>query len=276
ISEATYRLLHGLLACRDLGFQRLKGVYCVLGERTDSRSEGSTEVGRTPLVGREQEVALILDRWEQVKEGVGQVVLLSGEPGIGKTRLLQVLKERITNEPHVRWECRCSPYHQDSAFHPVIELVQRALEFGRDDSVAEKGRKIAAGLHRYGLFGAEALSLWASLLSVPVPEDHPPLNLTPQRQKQKTLEAILELLLALATREPLLFIVEDLHWVVPSTLELLGLVVDQVATASVLVLLTGRPEFRPPWAPRAHVAQLMVNRFTRRQPAGMVEGGVGR
>jgi class 3 adenylate cyclase/predicted ATPase len=281
ISEATYRLLHGIFACRDLGFQPLKGVstpmraYCVLGERTDNRSEGTTEVGRTPLVGREQEVALILDRWEQVKEGVGQVVLLSGEPGIGKTRLLQVLKERIANEPHVRWECRCSPYHQDSAFHPVIELVQRALAFGRDDSAAEKCRKIAAGLHRHGLADAEALSLWASLLSVPVPEDHPPLNLTPQRQKQKTLEAILELLLALGTREPLLFIVEDLHWVDPSTLELLGLVIDQVATASVLVLLTGRPEFRPPWAPRAHVAQLMVNRFTRRQAEVMVGWVVG-
>jgi class 3 adenylate cyclase/predicted ATPase len=277
ISEATYRLLHGLLACRDLGFQRLKGVsttmraYCVLGERTDSRSEGSTEVGRTPLVGREQEVALILDRWEQVKEGVGQVVLLSGEPGIGKTRLLQVLKERIANEPHVRWECRCSPYHQDSALYPVIELVQRALEFGRDDSAAEKCRKIAAGLRHYGFADTEALSLWASLLSVPLPEDHPPLNLTPQRRKQKTLEAILKLLLAMATREPLLFIVEDLHWVDPSTLELLGLVIDQVATASILMLLTGRPEFRPPWTPRAHVAQLMVNRFTRRQTEVMVE-----
>src|SRR5262245_22968033 len=213
ISEATYRLLHGIFACRALGFLPLKGVstpmraYCVLGERTDSRSEGTTEAGRTPLVGREQEVALILDRWEQVKEGAGQVVLLSGEPGIGKTRLLQVLKERITNEPHVRWECRCSPYHQDSAFHPVIELMPRAFAFGRDDSAAEKWHKIAAGLHRHGLADAEALSLWASLLSVPVPDDHPPLNLTPQRQKQKTLEAILELLLALGTREPLLFIV---------------------------------------------------------------------
>jgi len=186
-----------------------------------------------------------------------------------------VLKERITNEPHVRWECRCSPYHQDSAFDPVIELVQRALAVGRDDSAAEKCHKIAAGLHRHGLADAEALSLWASLLSVPVPEDHPPLNLTPQRQKQKTLEAILEFLLAVATREPLLFIVEDLHWVDPSTLELLGLVVDQVATASVLMLLTGRPEFRPPWAPRAHVAQLMVNRFTRRQAEVQLEGHAG-
>ena len=281
ISEATYRLLHGIFVCHDLGRQPLKGAsvpvhaYRVLGDSTKTRLEVASAAGLTPLVGREQEVALILDRWEQVKEGHGQVVVLSGEPGIGKSRLVQVVKQRVAHEPHGRWECRCSPHHQDSALYPVIDLVQRALEFGRDESAAERRRKIAAALDRYGLADADAVALWASLLSVPMLDDHPPLNLTPQRQKQKTLDAILALLLALAAREPLLFIVEDMHWVDPSTLELLGRVVDQVAAASILMLLTGRPDFRPPWGPRAHVAQLTINRFTRRQTEVMVERLVG-
>lgn len=278
ISAATHRLVQGLFVCRDLGAQSLRGIstpvgtYCVLRESAARSRLEMTSVGElTPLVGREQEVGLLVDRWEQVKEGLGQVVLVSGEAGVGKSRLVHVLKEHVADELLIRWECRCSAYHQDSALFPVIDLMERALEFSRDESPQDKLRKIEKGLARCGLADPEAVSLWASLLSVPLPERYRPLNLTPQRQKQKTFEAVVRLLLALAAQAPMLFIVEDLHWIDPSTQELLDLVLQQVPTASVMVLLTFRSEFRPPWGARSHISSLMVNRFTRKQAESMVE-----
>jgi class 3 adenylate cyclase/predicted ATPase len=272
ISEATHRLTHGFFACRDLGMHTLKGVsvpmraYRVLGEGpAQSRLEVTAATGLTPLVGREQEVGLLLGRWEQVQDGLGQAVLLTGEAGIGKSRLVEVLKEHVTQTPHARWECRCSPYYRDSALHPVIDLYQRALRLTREESSEGKLAKIERGLAEYGLATHEAIMLWASLLSVPLPDRYPALALTPQRQKQKTLEAILALLLALAARQPLLLVVEDLHWVDPSTLELLTLILDQVPTSSVMALFTCRPDFDPPWALRAHLTPLTVTRLTRKQ-----------
>jgi len=277
ISAATHRLIERWFNCRDLGLHTVKGVamplqvYRVLNEREAvPRGFEAASTGLTALVGRGQEVGLLLERWEQVKDGFGQVALLSGEAGIGKSRLLRELRERVANEPHVRWECRCSPYHQESALHPLIELFQRALEFARDDQPEDKLRKIEDGLRRYGLREPDAVSLWAALLSVPLPAASPPLNMTPQRQKQKTLEAVLGLLVALAAHQPVLVIIEDLHWVDPSTLELLNLLVEQAPTVGVFVLLTFRSDFRPPWAPRAHVASLTLNRLTRRQTELMV------
>jgi class 3 adenylate cyclase len=278
ISESTHRLIEGLFAFGDLGAQPVKGlanpvrVYRVLEEgRVQNRLEVAASRGLTPLVAREQEVALLLSRWEQVKDGLGQVVLLNGDAGIGKSRLVQVLKERVAGEPHTRWECRCSPYHHDSALHPVIDLFERALQFGRDEPPGNKLQKIEDALTRYGLAQPETIALWAALLSVPLADRYPPPSLTPQRQRQKTLEAIAALLLAVAAREPVLFTVEDLHWVDPSTLELLSLILDQVATMSVLVVLTFRPDFPPPWASRAHFTHLTVSRFTRKQTELMVE-----
>src|SRR5438128_5164173 len=282
ISAATHRLIERWFACRDLGLHTAKGVsmplqvYRVLNEKEAvPRGFETASTGLTALVGREQEVGLLLERWEQVKDGFGQVALLSGEAGIGKSRLLRELRERVANEPHIRWECRCSPYHQESSLYPVIELFQRALEFARDDRPEDKLRKIEDGLRRYGLSDPEAVSLWAALLSVPLPTTSPPLNLTPQRQKQKTLEAVLGLLVTLATHQPVLVLIEDLHWVDPSTLELLNLLVEQAPTVRVFVLLTFRPDFRPPWAPRAHVASLTLNRLTRRQTELMVGRAAG-
>jgi class 3 adenylate cyclase/predicted ATPase len=282
ISAATHRLLRGSVMVTDLGAQVLKGlpaplrVYRVQGDGGAANSlDASAAEALTPLVGRDQEVGLLLDRWEHVKDGRGHVVLLSGEPGIGKSRLGRVLKDHIAAEGYLSWECRCSPYHQDSALYPLIDLFERALQFDGDDAPPERVAKIEARLVRYGLAQPEAVSLWAAFLSVAVSDQHPPLNLTPQRQKEKTFEAIVALLLALAAERPLLFIVEDLHWADPSTRELVDFVFAQAAAASILMLMTSRPEFRPPWANRSHFTYLTVNRVTRKQTELMVERVTG-
>src|SRR5206468_827058 len=230
ISAATHRLIEGYFTCRALGAQTLKGistpvpVYQVLGESgVQSRFEVAITTGLTPLVGREQEVGLLLERWEQVKEGAGQVVLLSGEAGIGKSRLVQVLKEQVARGAHARIECRCSPYYQNSALYPVIEHLQRLLQFRREDTPQEKLRKLEETLGQYAFARQQAVPLFASLLSLPLPNLYPPLTLTPQKQKQKTLEAVLAWLLEEAERQSTLSVWEDLQWADPSTLEFLNL-----------------------------------------------------
>jgi class 3 adenylate cyclase len=278
ISGTTYRLVQGLFACQDLGIHPLKGiarpieVYRVLQEMgVQSRFEVAMTTGLTPLVGREQQAGLQLERWKQVKEGLGQVVLLSGEAGIGKSRLVQVLKEHVAGELHLRWECRCSAYYQQSAFYPVIDLTHRALRLHQEDSPEAKLHKLEEALAPYPVSRAEVVPLLAALISLPLPERYAPLTLTPQRQREKTLEAVLAVLLALAAQRPVLFIVEDLHWGDPSTLELLSLLVGQVATSRVLLVLIFRPEFRPPWASRPHLTQLTLSRLPRHQAEVMVE-----
>ena len=283
ISDATWRLVQGYFACDDLGSQPLKGVetavqaYRVLGtSEARSRLDVVSSRGLTPLVGREAEVALLRERWAQARDGLGQVVVLSGEAGIGKSRLVMALKEYVTGEPHTRWECRCSPYFQDSALYPLIDRSQRALQFGRDESPAIKLQKLEAALTRYGLVQPDTVALWAALLSVPLADPYPPLHLTPQRQKQQTLEAIMALLLTLAAEQPVLLIVEDVHWIDPSTLEFLTLLIDQEPTARLLTLLTCRPEFHAPWGFRAHLTPLTLTRLPQPQVAQMsvrVAGG---
>jgi class 3 adenylate cyclase/tetratricopeptide (TPR) repeat protein len=283
ISSATYRLVEGLFECHDLGMHALKGisspmkVYQVICESgVWSRFEVSATKGLTPLVGREQEVGLLLERWEQVKEGRGQVVLLSGEAGIGKSRLVQVLKEYVAGEAHARIESRCSPYYQNSAFYPVIDHLQQLL-FKKEDSPEEKLGKLKRALvgAQHAVPLQEAVPLFASLLSLPLPDRYPPLNLTPQRQKQKTMEALLAWLMKEAEKQPVLRIVEDLHWVDPSTLEYLSLLVEQVPTARIFTLLTFRPDFSPPWTGRAHLTQITLNRLNRTQVEVMVERVTG-
>jgi TOMM system kinase/cyclase fusion protein len=278
ISAATVPLLGGFFACQSLGTSLLKGfaqpieVYRVLSESTArSRLEAAGTSGLTPLVGREQERALLLERWAQVKEGVGQVVLLSGEAGIGKSRLVQVLKEQVATEPQT-WltPCQCSPYYQNSALYPLIDLLERvALRFEREESPPQKLRKLEGFLVQYGLPLAEAVPLFATLLSLPLPAAYAPLSWSPEQQKQQTLHALLTILRRMAAQQPVLFVMEDLHWVDPSTLEFLSLLVDQGPTARILTLLTFRPDFSPPWTGRAHLTQLTLPRLPRRQAVEM-------
>jgi len=281
VSGATQRLITGLFGYRDLGLQTVKGVsapmqvYQITGESgVRGRIEAGLMTGLTPLVGREEEVSLLLRRWEQAKNSEGQVVLLQGEAGIGKSRLVQVIKERLANEPYSQIELRCSPFSQNSALDPVIEHVQRMLQFNREDSPGEKFRKLEEALKGRGEVTSplqETVPLLAALLSLPLPDSYPPLNLTPQRQKQKTLEALLSWLLAEADEKPVLLIVEDLHWIDPSTLELLGLILEQIPTARILVVMTFRSDFTPPWPMQAHLTQLTLTRFARKQVEMMVE-----
>jgi class 3 adenylate cyclase/predicted ATPase len=283
ISAATHRLITGLFDSRDLGLHSLKGLstpiraYRVQGESgVRSRLEAGGTVGLTPLVGREEEVAFLWRRWEQVTAGHGQVVLLGGEPGIGKSRLVQVLTDLLATEAYVRIEWRCSPYHQSSAFYPVIDQLRRLLRFGREDTAEDRLEKLERMLEQRGLALRETLPFIATLLSVPLPEQYPPLALDPQRLKQRILETLVAWLGKEAQRQPVLLIVEDLHWVDPSTLELLGLLVEQLAEERLFRLLTFRPDFHPTWPMLSHLTHLTLNRLARPQVEDMVESIAGR
>ena len=278
VSAATFQLLGGVFACQPLGTPLLKGltqplaVYRVLYESmARSRLEAAERTGLTPLVGREQEVALLLERWAQVKEGVGQVVLLSGEAGIGKSRLVQGLTEHVACEPQA-WltPCQCSPYYQNTALYPMIELLERvALHFDQAESPQQKLRKLEGFLVQYGLSLVETVPLFATLLSLPLTADYAPLAMAPEQQKQKTLHALLTILLRIAIQQPVLFVMEDLHWVDPTTLEFLSLLVDQGPTAHILALFTCRPDFSPPWIGRSHLTQVTLPRLPRQQATEM-------
>ena len=280
ISAATFHLLGGFFACQPLGTPLLKGlaqplaIYRVLYESmARSRLEAASSTGWTPLVGREQEIRLLVERWTQVKAGVGQVVLLSGEAGIGKSRPVQVLTEHVAAEPQA-WltPCQCSPYHQNTALYPMIELLERvALRFDREESSQQKVSKLEGFLVQYGLPLAEAVPLFAGLLSLPLPDTYTPLTLSPAQQKQQTLQALLTIFLHIAAQQPVLFVMEDLHWVDPSTLELLSLLVEQGSTAPILVLCTARPDFSPPWTGCAHLTQVTLSRLPRQQAIAMID-----
>jgi class 3 adenylate cyclase/predicted ATPase len=273
MSADTQRLVQGYFDCESLGDHDLRGVsqplaaYRVLGDRgIQSRLDVATPRGLTPLVGREQEVGLLLERWEQVKDGQGHVILLSGEAGIGKSRLVQVVREHVAHESHVRWECRSSSYYQNTALYPLIDLLRRALHWQQDDTPEERLAKLEQELRQYCFPLAETVPLFAPLLSLPIPENrYPPLHLSPQRQRQKTLESIVAILLELAEQQPVLFILEDLHWTDPTTLEFLSLLVEQVPAVAIYTLLTCRPHFQPSWHHRSYLTEITVNRLSRSQ-----------
>ncbi len=282
ISAATYHLVEGLFTCEARGQAELKGVatpltlYQVVKESdVHSRFEVAVLAGLTPLVGRDEELALLRRCWHQAQDGAGQVVLLSGEPGIGKSRLVQELKIAATQAGAVRIEYRCSSYHQNSALYPLVEHLQRVLHFTPGDTPQDKLRKLEQTLSRYRFPQNDTVPLLAALLSLPSPEGLPPLALSPQQQKQKTFDTLVRWLFEEAERAPVYAIWEDLHWADPSTLEFLMVCLDQTPTARMLIVLTSRPEFTPTWASRSHISHLVLSRLGQQQSSAIVEGVTG-
>jgi predicted ATPase len=282
ISQATYRLVQGFFRCAALGPQALKNVavpmelYRVHGAgEAQSRFEVALSNGLTPLIGRAHEVGLLQERWERARQGEGQVVLLSGEAGIGKSRLAQTLKEQVMAAGATRIEFRCSPYHQNSAFYPIIEHLQRFLQFAPHDPPQAKLDKLGQRLSHYRFAQADTLPLLAAFLSLPHPEGTPPLTLSPQKQKEKTQEALIAWLVEGAERQGVYCTWEDLHWADPSTLDVLTHLLAQVPTTRLLALLTFRPEFTPPWGARSYLSQLTLSRLGGAQVEAMVEQVTG-
>ncbi len=283
ISTDTFHLVQGFFVCNDLGPQELKGLsspltlYRVTGAgAAQNRFDVSVQQGLTPLVGREEEVELLLRRWERAKAGNGQVVLLSSEAGIGKSRLVQVLRDHSHNEPHLSILCRCSPFYQNCALYPIIDRMQQVLQFDKDDTVEIKLAKLTQSLEPVDMHDEETAALLATLLSIPLPDNHPPLQYSPQKQKEKTLHALVTWLHKTAEQRPVRLEIEDLHWADPSMLELLGLLIDQAPASRMLLLLTFRPEFTPPWPAQAHTLQMCLNRIPQQDIAAMVERVAGK
>jgi DNA-binding winged helix-turn-helix (wHTH) protein/class 3 adenylate cyclase/tetratricopeptide (TPR) repeat protein len=277
ISAATARLVEGYFAWQETASlphavdATTPMAYQVLREHeVQSRLEVATKRGLTPFIGRDAELSVLHTRWAEVTAGLGQVVVLTGEPGIGKSRLVQTLTAHLAAAPHGLLEWRCSPYHHHSPWYPVIAQLHRWLQWRPDEPPEAKLQRLEAVLAAVGLPVPDAVPLLAALLGLPLPATYPPLTLSPPRQKQRTLDLLLAWLLAEAAQHPVLLIVEDLHWSDPSTLELLTLLIDHGPTARLLTLLTSRPEFQSPWTPRAHVTYLPLGRLPRRQVEEMV------
>jgi predicted ATPase len=284
ISAATYRLIEGFFACQQLDTLVLKGFskpidVCQLCQESSARSRLDTVVsaGSTPLVGRDQEIGLLFERWEQTEEGMGQVVLLSGEAGVGKSRLVQAMKEHVAQDPQA-WltPCQCSPYHRNSAFYPVLDLLERiVLQFERGDDPAQKLSRLEGFLVQYAIPQPEMVPLFADLLSIPLDDKYTPSNLSPERKKQLIFQTMLGVLLEIADRQPLLLVMEDLHWADPTTLEFLNLLVDQIPTTRIFALFTFRPDFSPPWIGRAHLTNLTLRRLPQKQIVNMIHHVAG-
>jgi predicted ATPase/class 3 adenylate cyclase len=278
ISRRTRRLVGDLFEVASLGVHHLKGfsepvqVWRVIGEGfAESRFEALRGASLTPLVGRDHELGLLLERWHWAKEGEGQVVLLSGEPGIGKSRLILALRERLGGENYMPLSHYCSPYHQNSAFYPVIGLLERTGGLSRTEPPDCRLDKLEALLARSTEQVEEVAPLLAALLGIPTGSRYPPLDMSPERQKARTFEALLDQMEALARHQPVLSLYEDLHWVDPSTRELLGLMVDRARRLPVLVIMTFRPDFVPPWTRGAHVTPIALGHLSRRQSIAMIE-----
>jgi predicted ATPase len=242
----------------------------VLGAGTAESRFEALRATTTPLIGRDEEIDLLMRRWEQAKHGEGCVVLISGEPGIGKSRSAQTVAERISAEPHTRLRYFCSPHHQDSTLYPSIGQLERAAGFRCEDTVDQRLDKLEAVLAQGTNDLSEAGPLLADLLSIPISDRYAPLNVTPQKRKEKTLHAQLAQVEGLAAQQPVLMVWEDMHWSDPTTRESLDLIIDRVSTLRVLVILTFRPEFTPPWIGRSHVTMLTLSRLPRRQRAEMI------
>jgi class 3 adenylate cyclase/predicted ATPase len=281
IAESTRKLLGNLFELEDLGARDLKGVACPVRawaalrpSAVESRFEALHATGLTELVGREEELDLLLRRWSKAKTGEGQVVLLSGEPGIGKSRLTAAFLERLAAEPHTRLRCFCSPQHTDSALYPIISQMERAAGFKRDDNAQAKLDKLDALLAQSFTTRRDA-ALLAEMLSLPNDGRYPALELVPQQRRQKTLDALVAQIEALSRSNPVLMIFEDVHWIDPTSLEALGRTLERLRTLGLLLIVTYRPEFEPPWIGRSYVTAHNLNRLGEREIVVLIERVTG-
>ena len=281
IAESTRRLLGNIFELQDLGARELKGIAgpvhvwaALRASSVESRFEALHASGLTALVGREEECELLLRRWAKVKNGEGQVVLLSGEAGIGKSRITAALLENIAGEPYTRLRYFCSPQHTDSALYPTIRRIERAAGFTHDDSPQVRLGKLDALLAQTST-SAEDAALFVEMLSLANDGRYPVIELTPQQRRQRTLEALTRQIEALTRTSPVLMIFEDVHWIDPTSLEALDRAVDQIRTLRVLLIVTFRPEFNAPWIGRPYVTALTINRLGQREIDAMIDNVVG-
>src|SRR5271156_6360587 len=282
IAEATRRLLGGAFELKALESQVLKGfeaavpAWAVLREAENvSRFEAARSAGMTPFVGREHEVALLIDRWRDSVKGEGQVTLLSGEAGIGKSRIVEMLREQIGDEPHVTMRYQCSPHHANDAFYPIASQIWHAAGLASGEPAAARLSKLEAMIGRSALDAREVASLLASLLSVPDEGRYPQVEMAPSEQKERTIAALIALFAGLTKDAPVLALLEDAHWIDPTSLDVFGRLVDRLPGLRALLVVTFRPEFAAPWVGRAHVASLQLSRLGRRHAAAMIDRVVG-
>jgi class 3 adenylate cyclase len=281
IAENTRRLLGSLFELQDLGAKELKGIaepvrawVALRPSAVESRFEALRGAELTALVGREEELELLLRRWSKAKAGEGQVVLLSGEAGIGKSRLTAALMEQLADEPHTRLRYFCSAQHTDSAFYPIIGQMERAAGLAHGDSAQVKLDKLDALLAQTSA-SVQDVSLFAGMLSLPNDGRYPALEMTSEQRRQRTLEALGSQVEALSRSTPALMIFEDAHWTDPTSLEAVSRIVDRIRTLRVLLMVTFRPEFDPPWIGRPYVTALTINRLAQRDIEAMIDGVVG-
>ena len=281
VAEGTRKLLGNLFELENLGAKELKGIAgpvrawaALRPSSAEGRFEALHASGLTELVGREEELELLLRRWSRAETGQGQVVLLSGEAGIGKSRLTAALLERIARQPHARLRNFCSPQHTESALYPSIRQIERAAGFTQDCTPQAKLDKLDALLAQSSTSAPDA-ALLAEMLSLPNDGRYPALELTPQQRRQETLEALVLQVAALSRQNPVLMIFEDAHWIDPTSLELFDRMVDKIPSLRVLLIVTFRPEFEPPWIGRPYVTALTINRLAQRDIEAMIDGVVG-
>ncbi len=283
IGLTTRRLVGTAFELEDLGRHKLKGfseavsAWGVIGESAvESRFEAAHVGTLTRLVGREHELGLLWERWQLAKGGEGQAVLLSGEAGIGKSRIVGAVRELLREDHHFRLRYQCSPYHINSAFYPIIQRLERAAGFLAEDTNEVKLDKLEALLKPTAEDLREIVPLFAALLSLPGEDRYAALNLTPRQRRNRTFAALISQVLALSHQRPVIFVVEDAHWIDPTTQDFVGEIITQVANATVFVLITHRPNYIPPWKGHPHLTSLALNRLSRHQAAEIVGNVVGR